>query len=70
MSKASPTARIIRDANLLLGIGWGAMIPVSLLTGLRNSVPYLVFLSVYSPCVGHISAWISGRAEVASEENP
>lgn len=63
-------ARIIRTANLVAGLFWAAMIPISLLTGLKTSLPYIVFLSVYSPAIGHLSTWVSGRAEVASLENP
>ncbi|HEU5043073.1 MAG TPA: hypothetical protein VFT75_02940 [Nocardioidaceae bacterium] len=49
---------------------WAAMIPVSLLTGLKNSVPYLVMLSVYALAVGHFASWQGARAEVSSETNP
>ena len=60
----------LRRANGYLTLVWLVMIPVSILTGLRNSVPYLVGLSVYALMVGHFSTWVAGRAEVASETNP
>jgi hypothetical protein len=60
----------LRRANGFLTLLWLAMIPVSILTGLRNSVPYLVGLSVYALMVGHFSTWAAARAEVSSELNP
>lgn len=42
------------------------MIPVSILTSLRNSVPYLVALSVYALAVGHFGSWQASRAETES----
>jgi hypothetical protein len=42
---------------------WAAMIPVSVLTGLRNSVPYLVAISVYALATGHAAAYSGARAE-------
>lgn len=44
---------------------WVAMAPVSALTGLKGSIPYLVFLSVYAIAVGHWGSWQASRAEVA-----
>lgn len=59
----------LKRLHAILAIAWGLMIPVSMLTGLKNSVPYLVGISVYALMVGHFSSWQAGRAEV-SQESP
>jgi hypothetical protein len=38
-------------------------IPIALLTGLKESVPYLVFLSLWALVGAHWSAWQATRAE-------
>lgn len=58
---------LLKRAHGLLTLWWAVMIPVSVFTGLRNSVPYLVALSVYALMVGHFASWQAGRAEVSSE---
>ena len=45
--------RRIHGAGLIF---WTAMIPVSMLTGLRNSVPYLVGISVYALAGAHAAS--------------
>lgn len=42
---------------------WLVMIPVSVFTGLKQSVPFLVFLSLWALVAGHWSAWQAARAE-------
>lgn len=59
-------ALLLKRMHGSLAIFWAAMIPVSILTGLRSSVPYLVGLSVYALMVGHFGSWQGARAEVAS----
>ena len=61
------------DVDLLRRIhGWAVIvwlllaIPSVLLW--RNSVPYLVFVSVYALVVSHWSAWGAPRAEQAQED--
>lgn len=48
--------------QLGLSILWGALIFPSVLLW-RNSVPWLVFISVYANFVGHISALVAANAE-------
>lgn len=45
------------------------MIPVSVSTGLKNSLPYLVALSVYALAVGHFASWQGSRAEEANDSS-
>jgi hypothetical protein len=53
--------------HLILAIGWVVMMPVSALTPIRNSVPFLVGVSVYALAVSHFSAWRASRAERAAD---
>jgi hypothetical protein len=48
--------------HLLLGLLWVAMIPPTIFLW-KDSVPYLVFISVYAVIVGHISAYQAAKAE-------
>lgn len=38
-------------------------VPVVLIKGLRESVPLLVFVSIYANVAGHFAAWQAARAE-------
>jgi hypothetical protein len=54
------TAQTGRRIHLTLMLLWVVPgIPISYL--LRNSVPWLVFLSVYAIVVGHASGWSAER---------
>lgn len=52
--------------------GWATIIwfiaafPICLF--LSNSVPFLVFISVYAVVTGHLSSWQAARVEVRQEE--
>jgi hypothetical protein len=39
----------------------------SMLSGLKNSVAYLVFLSVYAIVASHFSSWQASRAEIVAD---
>jgi hypothetical protein len=39
------------------------MIPVALFSGLKTSVPFLVFVSIWALAVGELSSWQASRAE-------
>lgn len=43
-------------------------IPVALLTGLKDSVPYLVFLSLWALVASHWSSYQAVRSEMKTEE--
>lgn len=49
--------------HLGMAIFWMAMVPVVLLTGLKHSVPFLVFVSVWALAVGEFSSWQASMAE-------
>lgn len=57
------SARAWCHIHAVLTVAWFVMIPVSLLTDLKHSVPYLVGLSVYALAASHFSAWQGARAE-------
>jgi len=40
------------------------LIPISLMTGLKDSVPYLVFLSLWALVAGHAAGYQGVRAEI------
>jgi integral membrane sensor domain MASE1 len=47
---------------------WLAFAVPVLLTDLKNSVPLLVFISIYANVAGHWSSWQASRVEVRQEE--
>ncbi len=57
-----------KRVHLVMGAGWAVMIPVSLLTGLKSSVPFLVGISLWALVVGEFSAYQGARAEVKVDE--
>lgn len=62
-SRGAKRALRLRRFHLAATIAWTAMIPVCALTGLRNSVPFLVGISVYALAAAHFAAWQGARAE-------
>lgn len=61
------TAQRLRRVHGWLTLLWAVMIPVSVATGLKHSLPFLVAISVYALAVGHFAAWQGTRAEVAAD---
>lgn len=61
MNKRSAT--FWRKLHGWLTIFWAVMLPISVTTGLKHSLPYIVGLSVYALMVGHFGAWQGSRAE-------
>ena len=49
-------------------IFWVIMVVPSALTGLKASVTYLVFLSIYAIVTGHWSSWQAASVEVKQDE--
>ena len=48
-------------------IWFAAAIPICIY--LANSVPFLVFISVYAVVTGHLSAWQAARVEVVQDQD-
>ena len=58
---------VMRKVNGYLTIAWFvAALPICLF--LSNSVPFLVFVSVYAVVTGHLSTWQAARVEVRQDE--
>jgi hypothetical protein len=47
---------------------WAVLIPISVATDLKNSVPWVVAMSVWANFVGHFSSWQATRVEVKQDE--
>lgn len=62
------SAEVLKTVHATLAVFWVIMVPVALLTGLKNSVPFLVGISIYALIIGHWDGWQSTRVEVAQEE--
>ncbi len=54
--------------HLYLSLMWLLLIPPSALWW-KDSVPYLVFISVYAVIMGHISSWQAARVEQRQDED-
>jgi hypothetical protein len=58
----------MRKVNGWLTVGWlVAAIPICLF--LANSVPFLVFISVYAVVTGHLASWQAARVEVVQDQD-
>jgi hypothetical protein len=60
--------------NMVLGLVFAVMIPVSLITGLKQSVPFLVFLSLWALVAAHwsgaLAAWAAQQVTSTNTEEP
>lgn len=57
----------LRHFHAGMTILWIVMIPIAVLTPLKDSVPFLVFLSLWALVGSHWGAWQAVRAEEESE---
>ena len=59
---------MMRKVNGWLTVIWFvAAFPICIF--LSNSVPFLVFISVYAVVTGHLSTWQAARVEVKQEQD-
>lgn len=56
-------AKRLRWFHLGRIVVWSVQVPVALLTGLKNSTPYVVFLSLMALVEGAFAAYMASRAE-------
>lgn len=47
---------------------WAVLIPVSILTPLRNSIAWVVGMSAWANFVGHFASWQAARVECRQAE--
>ena len=52
--------------NLYGLIFWICMVPITIVF-LRESIVFIVFMSIYALIVGHLSGWSAARAEVETQ---
>lgn len=62
------TAKRLRYFHLARLFVWSVQVPVALLTPLKDSTPYIVFLSLAALVEGAFSSYMSSRAEAALED--
>lgn len=60
--------RMLRHFHAVAAWFFAVQIPVALFTGLKDSVPYLVFLSLWALVAAHWSAWQATRAEETNSD--
>lgn len=60
-------AKNLRRLHAIKTVVWVVMIPVSLLTPLKYSVPFVVYLSLQALVEGSLSSWQAARAEQAND---
>lgn len=60
--------RFLRAFHGWATVIWAILIPVSVMTDLKNSVPWVVAMSVWANFVGHFSSWQATRVEVKQDE--
>jgi hypothetical protein len=73
LRECTPTlsANAYRQLHIVLAWFWLLIsIPVILTAGLRNSVPLLVFISIYANVASHWAAAAAARVEQAQEPSP
>jgi len=52
-----------------MAIVWGPIgIPVALITDLKNSLPFIVAVSLYANMGAHLAGWAGESATVATED--
>lgn len=66
MSKDKTAARLRRFHLVRIAV-WSIQLPVALLTGLKDSTPYVVFLSLAALIEGSFAAYMASRAEESSD---
>jgi hypothetical protein len=62
--------RTAQRLHFWLTLAWlVSAVPVVAIKGLRESIPLLVFISIYANVAGHFSAWQAARAERVVDQN-
>jgi hypothetical protein len=62
-------ARVLKRFHGAMTVIWGILIPVSVATGLKESLVWVVLMSVWANFVGHFSSWQATRIEVKHDES-
>lgn len=59
---------VLRAFHGWMTLGWGVLIPVTVLTGLKGSIIWIALMSVWANFVGHFSSWQAARVEVKQDD--
>lgn len=62
------SATLLRRFHLARMVVWTVQVPVALLTNLKSSVPYVVFLSLAALIEGSFAAYMGSRAEMEKDK--
>jgi hypothetical protein len=60
--------KVLRRFHAAMTVAWLVMIPISVLTPLKDSVPFLVAISLWALVGAHWSAWQGVRAEQKADK--
>jgi hypothetical protein len=71
MAKISKKTRanLLRYYHASAVVVWAVMLPISLMTGLKTSLPFIVGISVWALVCSEFGAWQGSRAEAAAVES-
>ena len=58
----------LRGFHGWMTLGWGALVPITILTNLKTSITWIALMSVWANFVGHFSSWQAARVEVKQDE--
>ncbi|WP_323080821.1 hypothetical protein [Klebsiella variicola] len=64
--KLTPT--LIKRCHLVAAVMW-VILAIPSLTWWKNSVLWVILISIYANIVGHLSGYSAARADQAAEEN-
>lgn len=48
---------------------WAILIPLTVVTGLKESITWIAMMSVWANFVGHFSSWQATRVEVKQDDD-
>jgi hypothetical protein len=68
MLKFLQDVKFLRHFHAVMTVIWLMMIPVAVFTPLQDSVPFLVFISLWALVGAHWGAWQAARAEENSPD--
>ncbi|MDQ1682485.1 MAG: hypothetical protein QOH99_1026 [Frankiaceae bacterium] len=58
----------LRGFHGWMTLGWGLLVPITVLTNLKTSITWIALMSVWANFVGHFSSWQAARVEVKQDE--
>ena len=62
------TPRVVTAVNGWFTVAWVPVVPLTLFTGLKGSVPFVAFMMLWQIIFGHLGNWIAGRGvEIVDE---